>query len=145
MRTQVTFDAADPHALAAFWASVLSTEVEDHSGFVDQLVADGRMPAEDRITINGRSAFRDVAACRDPHGVEPGSTFRGSPRATSSACTDAKCGAIAAPQLSEGAQARPVERRDVICRRVALNLGRVGRLHLGRESDPGALAPADPA
>ena len=83
MRTQVTFDAADPHALAAFWASVLSTEVEDHSGFVDQLVADGRMPAEDRITINGRSAFRDVAACRDPHGVGPGSTFRGSPRARS--------------------------------------------------------------
>ena len=71
MRTQVTFDAADPHALAVFWANVLSTEVEDHSGFVDQLVADGRMPAEGRITINGRSAFRDVAACRDPHGVEP--------------------------------------------------------------------------
>ena len=46
-------------------------EIEDHSDFVDKLAADGRMPAEDRITINGRSAFRDVAACRDPHGVEP--------------------------------------------------------------------------
>ena len=64
MRTQVTFDAADPHALAAFWASVLSTEVEDHSGFVDQLVADGRMPAEDRITINGRSAHLCAARPR---------------------------------------------------------------------------------
>jgi glyoxalase superfamily protein len=71
MRTQVTFDAADPHALARFWASVLGTEVEDHSGFVDELVANGRMPAEDRITVDGRSAFRDVAACRDPQGVEP--------------------------------------------------------------------------
>jgi glyoxalase superfamily protein len=54
-----------------FWADVLGTEVEDHSDFVDQLVANGRMPAEDRMSINGRSAFRDVAACRDPHGVEP--------------------------------------------------------------------------
>jgi Glyoxalase-like domain len=71
MRTQVTFDAADPHALAAFWSHFLDTEVEDHSDFVDQLVADGHMPAEDRITINGRSAFREVAACRDPQGVEP--------------------------------------------------------------------------
>jgi catechol 2,3-dioxygenase-like lactoylglutathione lyase family enzyme len=71
MRTQVTFDTADPNAMAAFWAQVLGTEVEDHSDFVDQLVADGRVPAEDCITVNGRFAFRDVAACRDPHGVEP--------------------------------------------------------------------------
>jgi Glyoxalase-like domain len=71
MRTQVTFDATDPHTLAAFWANVLGTEIEDHSDFVDKLVADGHMPAEDRIAINGRSAFRDVAACRDPRGVEP--------------------------------------------------------------------------
>ena len=71
MRTQVTFDAADPHGLAAFWASVLGIEVEDNSEFVDQLVADGRVPAEDRVVIDGRSAFRDVAACRDPRGVEP--------------------------------------------------------------------------
>ena len=76
MRTQVTFDAGDPHALAAFWAQVLGTEVEDHSEFVDQLVADGRVPAEHRIIINGRSAFRDAAACRDPHGVEPRCFFQ---------------------------------------------------------------------
>jgi catechol 2,3-dioxygenase-like lactoylglutathione lyase family enzyme len=71
MRTQVTFDAADPHALARFWAGVLGCEVEDHSDLVDQLVATGRMPARDRIVIGGRSAFRDVAACRDPSGTEP--------------------------------------------------------------------------
>lgn len=71
MRTQVTFDVADPHAQAAFWAQVLGLEVEDHSDLVDQLVAGGRIPAEDRMTVNGRSAFRDVAACRDPRGVEP--------------------------------------------------------------------------
>jgi hypothetical protein len=71
MKTQVTFDAADPHALAAFWAAVLGVEVEDHADFVDQLVADGRMPPEERIVVAGRPAFRDVAACRDPSGTEP--------------------------------------------------------------------------
>jgi hypothetical protein len=71
MRTQVTFYCGDPHAQAAFWAQVLGSVVEDHSAFVDQLVADGRMPADDRILVNGRSAFREVAACRDPAGVEP--------------------------------------------------------------------------
>jgi len=71
MRTQVTFDCADPHAQAMFWAQVFGTAVEDHSAFVDQLVADGRMPAADRIVVDGRSSFRDVAACSDPTGAEP--------------------------------------------------------------------------
>jgi catechol 2,3-dioxygenase-like lactoylglutathione lyase family enzyme len=71
MRTQVTFDTADPHAQAAFWADVLGIEVEDHADFVDQLVAAGRMTAEERVVVNGRSAFRDVAACTDPTGTEP--------------------------------------------------------------------------
>jgi hypothetical protein len=71
MRTQVTFDCADPHALAAFWAQAFDSTVEDHSALVDQLVAEGRMPASDRIVIDGRSAFRDVAACSDPSGAEP--------------------------------------------------------------------------
>jgi hypothetical protein len=71
MRTQVTFDAADPHALASFWADVLGCEIEDHSDFVDELVATGRMPAQERVVSGGRSAFRDVTACRDPSGVEP--------------------------------------------------------------------------
>lgn len=63
---QVTFDATDPHALADFWAEVLGYEVEDNSAFVDDLVVSGRMPAEGRITRNGRSAFADVAAAFDP-------------------------------------------------------------------------------
>jgi predicted enzyme related to lactoylglutathione lyase len=71
MRTQVTFDCADPHAQAVFWSQVFGSTVEDHSALVDQLVADGRMPAADRITVGGRSAFRDVAACGDTAGVEP--------------------------------------------------------------------------
>jgi hypothetical protein len=71
MRTQVAFDCGDPHAQAAFWAQVFGSEVEDHSALVDQLVADGRLPADERIAVDGRSAFRDVAACRDHSGTEP--------------------------------------------------------------------------
>lgn len=71
MRTQVTFDCADPHAQAGFWAQVFGISVEDHSELVNQLVADGRMPADDRIVVGGRWAFRDVAACSDPAGAEP--------------------------------------------------------------------------
>lgn len=71
MRLQITFDAADPHALAEFWAELLGYDVEDNSAFVDQLVAEGRMPASGRITRNGRSEFVDAAAARDPRGEEP--------------------------------------------------------------------------
>ena len=76
MRTQVTFDTADPHAQARFWAAVLDLEVEDHADFVDQLVAEGRIPPEDRVQVNGRSAFRTAAACHDPRGVEPRMYFQ---------------------------------------------------------------------
>lgn len=72
----MAFDCADPHALAAFWAQVLGLVVEDRSALVDQLVADGRLPAGDAIQINGRSAFRDVTACSDPAGIEPRMYFQ---------------------------------------------------------------------
>jgi hypothetical protein len=76
MRLQITFDAADPHALAEFWAEALGYDVEDNSAFVDRLVAEGRMPASDRIIRNGRSEFADVAAVDDPHGEEPRMFFQ---------------------------------------------------------------------
>jgi catechol 2,3-dioxygenase-like lactoylglutathione lyase family enzyme len=71
MNIQITFDTANPHAQAEFWAAALGYEVEDHSVLVDDLVAQGRMPETDRITVNGKSAFREVAACRDPAGERP--------------------------------------------------------------------------
>jgi catechol 2,3-dioxygenase-like lactoylglutathione lyase family enzyme len=84
MRTQITFDCADPHAQADFWAEVFGTRVEDHSELADQLVAAGRLPAEDTITIAGRSAFRDVAACSDPAGIEPRLFFQRVPEGKTS-------------------------------------------------------------
>ena len=68
---QVTFDAADPHRLARFWAYALGYEKEDHSALVEQLVAAGRLPAEAVVVDDGKSAFADVTACRDPEGRGP--------------------------------------------------------------------------
>jgi hypothetical protein len=68
---QVAFDAADPHALAAFWADVLGYEVEDHAEFVESLVAAGRLRPDEVTVRDGRSAFADVAAARDPAGTGP--------------------------------------------------------------------------
>jgi hypothetical protein len=68
---QVAFDAADPHALARFWAQALRYEVEDHSQFVAGLVAAGRLAAEETLEVDGRTQFRDVATCIDPAGTGP--------------------------------------------------------------------------
>ena len=70
-RIQVAFDAADPHAQARFWASALRYEVEDHSSIVAQLLSTGRLPESEVIEVDGRRAFRDVAACSDPDASGP--------------------------------------------------------------------------
>ena len=65
---QVTFDAADPHRLAAFWAQALRCEREDHGEVVEQLLRAGRLAPEEVLEVDGRPAFRDVAACRSGAG-----------------------------------------------------------------------------
>jgi hypothetical protein len=60
MRTQVTFDAADPHALAAFWADVLGCDVEDHSGSPGPLP---RSPACTAFAAGGEQA--SAVTCDD--------------------------------------------------------------------------------
>jgi hypothetical protein len=78
---QVTFDAADPHGLARFWAAALGYEVEDHSEVVEELLADGLLPAEATVEIDGRPAFAEVAAARDPGGTRPRLFFQQVPEA----------------------------------------------------------------
>lgn len=70
-KVQVAFDAADPHALARFWAEALHYQPEDHSGVVAQLLEKGLLGDADVIEVNGRQAFRDVATCVDPDGQGP--------------------------------------------------------------------------
>jgi len=71
VRVQVVFDAQDPHALAGFWAAALRYQQEDHSELVDQLLAAGRLQDDEVREVEGRRAFRDVAACTDPEGTGP--------------------------------------------------------------------------
>jgi hypothetical protein len=66
MALQLTFDCADPHAQARFWAVALDYDVEDHDELIGQVVAAGHRSADsdDIITIDGRRAWRDYAAAR---------------------------------------------------------------------------------
>ncbi|HVF74669.1 MAG TPA: VOC family protein [Acidimicrobiales bacterium] len=68
---QITFDAADPHALARFWAEALGYQVEDHSEMVTELLGAGAIPPEATIEVEGKAAFAEVAAARDPDGKRP--------------------------------------------------------------------------
>ena len=66
MPLQITFDCADPHVLAAFWAVALDYEVEDHHDRVEQVIAAGHLTADsdDVESVDGRLRFREFAACR---------------------------------------------------------------------------------
>ena len=65
-RTQVVFDATDPHALAAFWAEALGYEHEDIDAFVRGIV-DGRLaPKEETVEIDGQLRWRTLASLRHP-------------------------------------------------------------------------------
>jgi Glyoxalase-like domain len=68
---QITFDSADPHALARFWAMALGYQKEDHTSFVDELLRDGRLQASDVVDTDGGRGFADVSACRDPADAGP--------------------------------------------------------------------------
>ncbi len=66
IRTQVVFDAAEPHTLAAFWAEALHYEHEDIDAFVSDLVKAGHVPVEYTIDIEGKRRWRSVASLRHP-------------------------------------------------------------------------------
>src|SRR3954447_7218013 len=68
---QVTFDCADPHALARFWAAALHYEKEDHAALVGQLLASGAIERDETVDVDGGVQFADVSACRDPDGAGP--------------------------------------------------------------------------
>jgi hypothetical protein len=68
---QVTFDCADPHRLAHFWADALGYDKEDHTAFVSRLIESGLVGLDDTIEVDGGQQFADVSACRDPAGAGP--------------------------------------------------------------------------
>lgn len=66
LRTQVVFDAAEPHVLASFWAEALHYEHEEIDAFVGGLVEAGHAPAELTIEIDGKRRWRSLATLRHP-------------------------------------------------------------------------------
>ena len=64
---QVTFDATDPYAQAAFWAAAMDLEVEDHHDLVLQMVEAGYATEDDYDEVDGRYRWPD-AACRSEDG-----------------------------------------------------------------------------
>ena len=78
---QITFDAADPHRLAAWWAELLAYEVEDGHELVSGLLAGGVVSEADVVELDGRLQFREVAAAADPDGTGPRLLFQLVPEA----------------------------------------------------------------
>jgi len=63
---KVVVDCQDPHRLADFWAEALGYLVEDNSALVQQLLGSGAVPAAATTRVDGRAAWRDLAAVRHP-------------------------------------------------------------------------------
>jgi hypothetical protein len=72
---KLVVDAADPHALADFWAAALHYVPEDNSPLVEKLLGAGVVPAEATLQWRERAAWRNLAAVRhpeDPYDEESG-------------------------------------------------------------------------
>ncbi|MFE1785385.1 VOC family protein [Streptomyces sp. NPDC059506] len=71
---KLVIDAADPHRQAAFWAEALGYDVEDNSALIERLRGVGAVGDELVTTVDGRPAWRDLAAARHPEDpFDPGS------------------------------------------------------------------------
>jgi len=71
LKVQVTFDARDPHALAAWWAELLEYRVEDHHDRVAGLLADGTVTDDQVVEVDGRLYFAEATAAEDADGTGP--------------------------------------------------------------------------
>ncbi|MFD9486857.1 VOC family protein [Streptomyces sp. NPDC059991] len=63
---KLVVDCAQPLSLAAFWAEALGYEVEDHTVLIERLVAAGAVTDELYTVVDGRKAWRTLAAVRHP-------------------------------------------------------------------------------
>ena len=66
---QIVVFAADPHALARFWANALGYVLEDNSGLIESLIAAGVAHDADTVTIDGKRWWSEAVALRHPGAV----------------------------------------------------------------------------
>ena len=77
---QVTFDCADPHALAEWWAEALGWEVEPQDpDFIRRMIAEGHATDSDTRDYKGKLVWKDGAAINDPSGGKPRVLFQAVP------------------------------------------------------------------
>ncbi|NJC68491.1 VOC family protein [Planosporangium thailandense] len=70
---QVTIDAADPHALADWWAEALGWLVEPtDEAFIRRVIAEGHATEDDTVVHNGALVWKVGAAIRYPAGPGEG-------------------------------------------------------------------------
>jgi hypothetical protein len=68
---QVTFDCADPHTLADWWADALGWEVEpSDEAFIRSMVEQGHATEAETTRHKGTLVWRSGAAIRHPEGLE---------------------------------------------------------------------------
>ncbi|MFE5582644.1 VOC family protein [Kitasatospora sp. NPDC056531] len=63
---KLVIDCADPHRQAAFWGAALDYTVEDHSALIARLLAAGAVTPDALTELDGRPAWRALAAVRHP-------------------------------------------------------------------------------
>src|SRR2546421_10475054 len=63
---KIVVDCADPHRLAGFWAVALDYLPEDHSALIQRLLDTGFVTDADTRLVDGRLAWANAAAVRDP-------------------------------------------------------------------------------
>jgi hypothetical protein len=68
---QVTFDSADPHTLADWWADALGWQVEpSDEAFIRRMVQEGLASEDDTTTHHGTLVWKLGAAIRHPDGTD---------------------------------------------------------------------------
>ena len=75
---KLIIDAAEPHALADFWAAALEYVVEDPGQLVAELLRNGDLPESATVIHAGTRRFAGLAAVRHPE--EPFDPFSGAGR-----------------------------------------------------------------
>lgn len=73
---QVTFDTADPHAQASWWADLLGYEVEDHHDRIAGMLEAGIVTDDQVMRVDGRLHFADLVGASDPDGAGPRLLFQ---------------------------------------------------------------------
>ncbi len=68
---QVTFDSAEPHTLADWWADALGWEVEpSDEAFIRRMIDEGLASDEDTTTHHGTLVWKEGAAIRHRDGLD---------------------------------------------------------------------------